>query len=105
MSSELTSRVVKTIVTKHPNIRSMVRNHPYSKVVGMAVVKCLEERLGLEPESVSDELLEEMIEKGIEFYCEKEDQMRNTPVVGQRRKLLCDHLHKIAQEHLTSAEG
>ncbi len=100
MSNELTSRVVKTIVSKYPNLRSMVRNHPYSKVVGMAVVKCIEEKLGMDPESVSDELLEEMVEKGIEFYCEKEDELRQTAVVEQRRKYLCEHLHKIAQEHL-----
>ncbi len=105
MSNELTSRVVKKIVTKHPNLRSMVRNHPYSKVVGMAVVKCLEERLGMEPDSVSDELLEEMIEKGIELYCEKEDELRQTSVIEQRRHMLCDHLHKIATEHLAAAEG
>ncbi|BBG65725.1 hypothetical protein NNO_1022 [Hydrogenimonas sp.] len=105
MNNELTSRVVKKIVTKHPNIRSMVRNHPYAKVVGMAVVKCLEDRLGMESDSVSDELLEEMVEKGIELYCEKEEHLKRTPVVEQRRKLLCDHLHKIAMEHMAAAEG
>ncbi|MCF6201451.1 MAG: hypothetical protein L3J42_04930 [Hydrogenimonas sp.] len=86
MSNELTSRVVKTIVAKHPNLRSMVRNHPYSKVVGMAVVKCIEEKLKMEPDDVSDELLEEMIDKGIEFYCTNEDKILQTPVVEQGRK-------------------
>ncbi len=105
MNNELTSRVIKSIVSRHPNLRPMVRNHPYGKVVGMAVVKCLEERMGLESDAVSDELLEEMIEKGIDLYCEKEEELQRTPVVEQRRKMLCDHLHSIAQEHLAAAES
>ncbi len=105
MSSELNSRVIKTIVGRHPNIRSMVRNHPYGKIVGVAVVKCLEDRLGLENEHISDEMLEEMIDKGIRLYDEKREKFDEAPVLEQKRKLLCDHLYEVAQEHLSPAES
>ncbi len=105
MNKKLTSRVIKTIVMKHPNIRSMVRNHPYAKIVGMAVIKCLEKKIGIESDCVSDELLEEMIEKGIDFYNEKEELLRRIPVMEQRRNLLCNHLYEIASKYLSTVEG
>ena len=103
MIHELNGRVIKIIGTKYPGLRHMIRNHPYTKVVGIGVMKCLLDDMHMTPDEISDELLTEMIEKGIELYHEKEDEINDTPVLEQKRKVLCNSLKQIATSHLETA--
>ena len=52
------------------------------------------------PDEISDELLTEMIEKGIGLYHEKEDEINEAPALEQKRKVLCESLKTIAINHL-----
>jgi|GEM_PF-1505596 len=100
MIRELNARVVKILGTKYPRLRTMIRNHPYTKIVGMSVVKCLLDSMHMTPDEISDELLTEMLEKGIELYHEKENEIREIPVLEHKRRVLCSSLQKIAATHL-----
>lgn len=102
---DLNGRIVKIVGTKYPRLRSMIRNHPYTKVVGIGVAKCLMEEMGLTMEEISDELLEEMVERGIALYHEKEQEIAEIPVLEQKRRVLCEGLKAIAREHLEAAAG
>ena len=105
MINELNGKIVKIVGTKYPRLRRMIRNHPYTKVVGIAVAKCLTEEMGMRPEEIGDELLEEMVEKGIALYHEKEEEIAEIPVLEQKRRVLCEGLKAIAREHLEAAAG
>jgi hypothetical protein len=105
MMNALNARVIKIIGTKYPNLRSVIRNHPYTKVVGMGVVKCLLDDMNMSPEEITDALLEEMVDKGIALYQEKEEEIKEIPVLEQKRRVLCDHLLQIATAHLEAAAG
>ncbi len=100
---ELNAKVVKIIGTKYPRLRTMIRNHPYTKVVGMGVVKCLLDDMQMTPDTVSDELLEEMVEQGIVLYHENEEEIKAISVLEHKRRVLCDALKQIAEKHLESA--
>ncbi len=102
---ELNARVVKIIGRKYPRLRTMIRNHPYTKVVGMGVVKCLLDDMQMSPETVSDTLLEEMIDEGITLYHENEEEIRSIPVLEHKRRVLCDALKRAAEKHLEAAAG
>ncbi|BDY12028.1 hypothetical protein [Hydrogenimonas cancrithermarum] len=105
MMHELNARVVKIIGTKYPRLRTMIRNHPYTKIVGMGVVKCLLDDMHMTSDEVSDELLTEMIERGIELYHEKEDEIKEIPVLEHKRHVLCDYLQRVATEYLELSAG
>ncbi|WP_456390409.1 hypothetical protein [Hydrogenimonas sp.] len=100
MINILNARVIKIIGTKFPHLRNMIRNHPYSKVVGMGVVKCLIEDMHMPQEKITDALLEEMIDKGIALYHENEEEIKKIPVLEHKRRVLCDHLRQIATEYI-----
>ncbi|WP_201353144.1 hypothetical protein [Hydrogenimonas urashimensis] len=105
MMHQLNAKVVKIIGTKYPRLRTMIRNHPYTKIVGMSVVKCLLEEMQMKIEAISDDLLEEMLDKGIALYHENEEEIRSIPVIEHKRRVLCDGLRQFAEEHLESAAG
>jgi len=63
-------------------------------------MKCLLDDMQMTLDEISDELLTEMIEKGIELYHEKEDEINEIPVLEQKRKVLCKSLKQIATSHL-----
>ena len=102
MMYELHGRIIKIIGTKYPHLRHMIRNHPYTKVVGIGIMKCLLDDMKMSSDEISDELLTEMIERGIELYHEKEDEINSIPVLEQKRKFLCKSFNKIAVDHLES---
>ncbi len=102
---ELNAKVVKIIGTKYPKLRTMIRNHPYTKIVGMSVVKCLLDNLQMTTETISDQLLENMIDRGIALYHEREEEIRSIPVIEHKRRVLCDELTQFAEKHLESATG
>ncbi len=105
MINELNGKIVKIVGTKYPRLRRMIRNHPYTKIVGIGVAKCLIEELGMTLEEITDELLEEMVEKGIALYHQMEEKIAEIPVLEQKRRVLCEGLKAIAQEHLEAAAG
>ncbi|RUM45994.1 MAG: hypothetical protein DSY46_01235 [Hydrogenimonas sp.] len=100
MMHELNARVVKIIGTKYPRLRPMIRNHPYTKVVGLSVIKCLVDVMQMQPEEISDELLVEMVEKGIDLYHAREEEIKAIPVLEHKRRLLCSLLQEIATNHV-----
>ncbi len=105
MMHELNAKVVKIIGTKYPRLRTMIRNHPYTKIVGMGVVKCLLDDMQMTTDTITDALLEEMIDEGIALYHEKEEEIRSIPVIEHKRRVLCDALKEIAEKHLEAAAG
>ncbi|WP_456453023.1 hypothetical protein [Hydrogenimonas sp.] len=105
MIHELNARIVKIIGTKYPRLRTMIRNHPYTKIVGMGIAKCLVDDMGMQESEISDALLEEMVDKGIALYHENEAEIKEIPVLEHKRRVLCDRLKTIATEHLEAAAG
>jgi len=98
--NELNGRVVKIIGTKYPHLRHLIRNHPYTKIVGIGIIKCLIDELKMDTDEITDELLTEMVEKGIKIYHEKESEINETPVLEQKRKILCNLLKQTSINHL-----
>ena len=102
MMHTLNARIIKIIGTKYPQLRNVIRNHAYSKVVGMGIVKCLLDEMQMLPAKITDTLLEEMIEKGIALYHEKEEEIRSIPVLEHKRRVLCGYFRQIAADHFAS---
>ena len=100
---DLNARMIKIVGTKYPRLRSMIRNHPYTKIVGMSVIKCLTEEIGMSPDAIDDELLTHLIEQGIRLYHEHEESIRMSDVLEHKRRMLCEGLKTAAQEHLALA--
>jgi hypothetical protein len=100
MIHELNGRVIKILGTKYPRLRHLIRNHPYSKIVGIGVIKCLLEDMHMTSDEISDNLLKDMVERGIELYHENENKIDEFSVLEQKRKFLCKLLKQIAENHL-----
>ena len=97
-TGELNARIVKIIGTRYPRLRKMIRNHPYTKIVGAGIIKCLTDDMGMQNDEIDDALLEAMVDRGIALYHEREEQIQQMPVLEHKRKLLCEDLKQTATQ-------
>ena len=91
MSRKEYSHVVKIVGTKYPELRRMIRNHPYVKIVGIGILKCLEDK----SQPTDEERLAYLIDRGIELYHRLEEDIKATAVLEEKRRLLCEHLQPL----------
>ncbi|WP_353662537.1 hypothetical protein [Hydrogenimonas sp. SS33] len=99
---ELNAKVVKMIGTKYPKLRTMIRNHPYTKVVGMGVVKCLLKDMKMRADAVSEELLKELLEKGIDLYHKEEERIKDFSVTEHKQQVIREALKDYAESRLAA---
>ncbi|NPA29934.1 MAG: hypothetical protein GXO33_07115 [Epsilonproteobacteria bacterium] len=100
---DIYARIVKIIGTRYPRLRPMIRNHPYTKIVGIAIAKCLLDEMRLSAGQIDDATLETVVDKGIALYHAHEEELKNLDVLAHKRALLCEEIKQIALSSLPLA--
>ncbi len=92
MSQTHYAKIVKIIGTRYPRLRTMIRNHPYVKIVGISIANCLEECFKQKEYLFKEGILEKMVEEGIAVYEKFKIEIDRAPTLEQKRHIVCERL-------------
>ncbi len=100
MDRTINARIVKIIGTLYPRLRTMIRNHPYVKVVGISLANCLQECVGTDKREIDDAMLETLLKEGIAIYHAHEKEIQSISVLERKRNKLCELFRPVLEERL-----